>query len=94
MKNIAIVVLLTGRFETPQKWSLEIPAMLPEQAAELVFHLSNCPSHSPSELEILKAHPRHGLRSVSVGDVIIIQDHEKPEHRHILTVAPMGFASH
>ena len=68
--NIAILVFLPGRFESPQVWRLEVPAMPPVDA----------------ELAILEKFPREGIRSISVGDILVIQDDEKPEVSHYATV--------
>jgi hypothetical protein len=94
--TIAIKVLLTERFEPPKEWLLEVPAMPPIDAADLAFRLSNCPPHmlTEDEREILRKHPRTGLRSVSVGDTLIIEAHDQEKHRHILTVAGMGLKFH
>lgn len=91
-----ITVILPRSFDTAQIWNLEVPAMPPEAAAELAFHLSNAPPRmlSESQWEILRRFPRTGIRSVSVGDMLIIQDPEKPEARHFLTVDPCGFTAH
>lgn len=94
MKTITVKVLLVHRFEKPAEWRLEIPAMSREEAADLVMLLSNCPSHSDEEWEILRKFPRTGLRSVSVGDVLIIQDETRPEIAHTCHVEPVGFKFH
>jgi hypothetical protein len=94
--TITVKVLLTERFESPKEWVLEVPReMRPEHIADLVFELSNCPPDflSESKREILAKYPRTGLRSVSVGDIIIIGETEMP-HRHIATVESMGFNFH
>lgn len=69
-------VILNDRFFEPKIWKLTLPTMNHEAAADLIFHLSNCPEESLSESqkEILEYYPRTGMRSVSVGDIIIIED--------------------
>lgn len=94
--TITIIVLLVERFEPPKIWKLEIPAeMSPEASADYVFELSNAPPQflTETQREVLEKFPRTNLRSVSVGDVIII---EKPDSdfRHIATVERMGFNFH
>lgn len=94
--TLTVTVLLLERFNPPAKWTLEIPReMSPEASADFVFELSNAPPEflSETQREILERFPRTGLRSVSVGDVIII---EKPDtdFRHIATVERMGFNFH
>ena len=76
MKNIAILVFLVGRFEPPQIWRLEVPAMPPADAAELAFKLSNAPPEflAADEAEIMRKFPRTRLRSISVGDILIHVD--------------------
>jgi hypothetical protein len=96
MKTIAIKVLIVDRFHAPKEWRLEIPAMSPTEAANFVFELSNAPPELLSETkrEILAKFPRTKLRSVSVGDVLIIHDEHRPDFRHICTVASCGFKFH
>lgn len=96
MKTIAITVLIVDRFHAPKEWRLEVPAMTPTDAANLVFELSNAPPELLSETsrEILAKFPRTKLRSVSVGDVLIIPDTDRPDFRHICTVESCGFKFH
>jgi len=96
MKNIAILVFLVGRFEPPQIWRLEVPAMPPADAAELAFKLSNAPPEflAADEAEIMRKFPRTRLRSISVGDILIIQDADKPEVHHYATVEGCGHKFH
>lgn len=96
MKTITITVLLVERFEPPKEWRLELPSMPPTKAADLVFELANSPPNflSESSREILKKFPRTGLRSVSVGDILIIPDETRTDFRHIATVQRMGFNFH
>jgi hypothetical protein len=96
MKTITVTVLLTDRFESPKKWIVEIPAMPPGKAAAYLYELSNMPTDilGDDQLETLARHPRTGLRSVSVGDVLIIPDTDRPDMRHIATVERMGFKFH
>jgi hypothetical protein len=69
-------VILNDRFFEPKIWKLTLPLMNHDAAADLIFHLSNCPEEglSESQKEILEDYPRTGMRSVSVGDVIVIED--------------------
>ena len=94
--NIAILVFLPGRFESPQVWRLEVPAMPPVDAAEQAFKLSNAPEEflNDAELAILEKFPREGIRSISVGDILVIQDDGKPEVSHYATVEGCGHKFH
>lgn len=94
--TIAILVFLAGRFESPQVWRLEVPAMPPADAAELAFKLSNAPPEFPSdaEAEIMRKCPRTRIRSISVGDILVIQDADKPEVHHYATVEGCGHKFH
>jgi hypothetical protein len=96
--TLTVIVLLVERFEPPQKWTLEIPSEITsrEEAADYVFGISNAPAEflSETQREIRANYPRSGLRSVSVGDVIIIEDAEIKDVRHIATVERMGFNFH
>jgi hypothetical protein len=96
MPTISILVFLAGRFESPQVWRLEVPAMPPGDAAELAFKISNAPEEflSDAEAAILRAFPRTGIRSISVGDILIIQDDLKREVRHYATVEGCGHKFH
>lgn len=96
MKTIAAKVLLVDRFENPKEWSLRIPTMPREKAADLIFHISNAPDNwqTESDKKILAEFPRTGLRSVSVGDVILIQDETRPEICHTCHVVGVGFKFH
>lgn len=94
--TITIIVLLVERFEPPKIWKLEIPGEMSRgEAADYVFLLSNRPPEflTETQREVLEKFPRTGLRSVSVGDVIIIEDPES-DTRHIATVERMGFTFH
>ena len=94
--NIAILVFLPGRFESPQVWRLEVPAVPPVDAAEQAFKLSNAPEEflNDAELAILEKFPREGIRSISVGDILVIQDDGKPEVSHYATVEGCGHKFH
>jgi len=94
--NIAILVFLVGRFESPKIWRLEVPAMPPADAAEVAFKISNAPEEflSDAEAAILKKFPRTGIRSISVGDILVIQDAENPEVHHYATVEGCGHKFH
>ncbi len=97
MKNLAVTVLLVQSFTPPQVWNLELPAasrLL--EVADHAFRISNCPTHllDETDREILAKFPRSGLRSISVGDVLIIQDPENPDSRHILSLDYSGFIDH
>ena len=94
--EIAILVFLVGRFEAPQIWRLEVPAMPPADAAELAFKLSNAPEEflTAGEAAILAKFPRTRLRSISVGDILVIQDADKPEVLHHATVEGCGHKFH
>ena len=96
MKTIDIKVLLVERFAPAKVWRLEIPAMPAMDAANLVFELSNAPENflTDQQREILEKFPRKRLRSVSVGDVLIIPDPDRPDFRHICTVEGAGFKFH
>lgn len=94
---IEIKVLLVDRFEHPKEWKLEIPSQTSAHAAaEFVFEISNAPPQflCPAKLDVLEKFPRTGLRSVSVGDVLIISDPERPGFRHVATVERNGFRFH
>lgn len=94
--SIQVKVLLVDRFEKPKEWELEIPTMPPAEAADLVYGLSNMPGHALASWQqsILDEYPRTGLRSVSVGDMIIVQDAGNPLHAHLFTVEGIGFKLH
>ncbi len=94
--TIEIKVFLVERFGRPQIWRLEIPACDPVDAARLAFHISNAPPDCLTEIEaaILSRFPRTRLRSVSVGDILLIQDAQIPGLRHIATVDSVGFTFH
>lgn len=97
MKTIRITVLLVERFEKPKEWKLEMPrGMIPKHAAETVYRISNLPPQflSETEREILEKFPRTGLRSVSVGDMLIIEDEKGLSFRHFATVEGNGFKFH
>jgi hypothetical protein len=96
MNTIDIKVLLVDRFEVPKEWRLEIPAMAPTDAGDFIYEISNAPPQFLSEekREVLAKFPRTGLRSVSKGDVLIIQDHTRRDFRHIATVEGNGFKFH
>jgi hypothetical protein len=96
MNHIRVTVLLVERFEKPKEWKLELPPMPPEEAADLVFEISNAPPEflTQEKRALLSIFPRTGMRSVSKGDMLIIQDHENPDHRHFLTVEGTGFKYH
>ncbi len=99
MKNIDIKVLLVERFEPAKEWRLQIPAEPScnhSRIAECVFETSNAPPENLTEFqrEILAKFPRTGLRSVSVGDVIIISDPDRPDFRHVVTVERCGLKFH
>ena len=94
--TISILVFLAGRFEKPQVWRLKVPAMPPADAAEVAFKISNAPEEclSAAEAAILKQFPRTGIRSISVGDILIIQDTDKPDLCHYATVEGCGHKFH
>lgn len=98
--TLKITVLLVERFEKAKEWKLEIPAdpQSPNEIADTVFELSNKPSewHTAEETEILRRFPRTGLRSVSIGDVLLIEDPEStdPGKFHVCTVESAGFRFH
>lgn len=100
--HIKITVLLPDSFREPQEWIIKIPletsiaVMDRESLAETIFKISNAPEEflSLQELEILKANPRTGIRSVSVGDIIIIDMADDENSRHICTVRGCGFKFH
>jgi hypothetical protein len=96
--TFTVTVLLLERFEKAKEWKLEIPRsldMIPQETSEFVYRISNSPPEFLNALEkgILAKHPRTGLRSVSVGDIIIIEEPES-EKRHIASVLSCGFAFH
>lgn len=96
MKTFTVTALLVASFQSPKVWTVEVPVSSREDAADCVFHLSNCPPHILSDKykEILAEFPRTGLRSISVGDVLIIQDPDDCAARHIATVDAVGFTFH
>ena len=96
MKTIRIKVLLIEAWSSPKEWLLEIPAMPREEAADTIFGISNMPDHIMPEWmqAILTKFPRTGLRSVSVGDALLIQDATHPEITHFAYVAEVGFKFH
>ena len=88
-----VTVVLPGRFESPQVWNLEVSPKPKEEVAEEVFELSNAPEEFLTEegRALLEKFPRTNIRSVSVGDMIIIEDEHNPIIRHIAIVEGMGF---
>lgn len=90
-----VTVLLPHPFSTPKRWTLEVPARDAADAADRVFHLSNCPEAAMSgeDRDIVERFPRTGLRSVSVGDILVIRQAGVPGETHILTVDPVGFSA-
>ena len=93
---IKIKVLIADRFHAAQEWLLELPAMGRGEAAEAVFEISNAPPEFLSEeyREILAKFPRDQVRSVSVGDILLIEDDENPDRMHVCTVEGVGFKFH
>jgi hypothetical protein len=97
--HIIVTVLLPDSFREPQEWTIKIPletsiaVMNREEIAETIFKISNAPPEflSLQELELLKANPRTGIRSVSVGDVIIIDMASEENSRQVCTVRGCGF---
>jgi hypothetical protein len=97
--HLNILVLLHCQFSTPQEWLIKLDPELKLTVMEildLVFHISNAPPStlSPAEKDILLKNPRAGLRSISVGDTILVDADLDSNHRHIATVLPSGFKLH